>query len=138
MFVSIILSIALFHFVKPDQPLAEEEFCQWLTKRCPFMSSSYRPVEDPDEAVAIEIEFDAKRMMKLDDVDQKFEVIGSFSFSWDGNMPCMENLMEVVKNDSTLSDNAKKTTECTFDMNKVWHPRIRHSNAVSDPKALYR
>ena len=51
----------------------EAEFCEWLFDHCPYIKSPYRPVKHPFFKVDVEIKLGARRLTKLDDVEQKFE-----------------------------------------------------------------
>ena len=50
--------------------LPEEEFCEWLVFNCPYILSRHRPVLDPQTKIDIEVEFGARRLIQLDDVEQ--------------------------------------------------------------------
>ena len=129
----------------------EAEFCEWLFDHCPYIKSPYRPVKHPFFKVDVEIKLGARRLTKLDDVEQKFEfkiynlnklfffvfakisfeVIGMFDFYWLPKMDCLENITEDIQN-APISEAAKSTFTCQVDKKETWIPKIRHSNAVKD------
>ena len=51
--------------------LPEEEFCEWLVYNCPYILSRHRPVLNPQMKIDIEVEFGARRLIQLDDVEQR-------------------------------------------------------------------
>ena len=53
----------------------EKEFCDWFFSHCPYIKTPYRPIEKAFTTLDIEIKFNARRLRKLDDVEQK-----SFNF----------------------------------------------------------
>ena len=118
--------------------LPEKTFCNWLTKRCPFMLDNYRPVADPREAVKVWAGLYVRRLTKMDDVSQTFAIVGSFTFQWNVDEECLDELERHIKmeRNDTLPDLAKQTRRCSFDHKQVWHPNVRHSNAAQYPNLI--
>ena len=137
-FGKILIIASLSQAVVRQSELPEKEFCNWLTKRCPFMLDNYRPVADPREAVKVWAGLYVRRLTKMDDVSQTFAIAGSFSFEWGAEVECLDYLAEsiMMELNDTLSDLAKQTRSCSFHHKSVWHPNVRHSNAATSPNLI--
>ena len=58
----------------------EKEFCDWFFNHCPYIKTPYRPIERAFTTVEIDLTFNARRLRKLDDVEQKLILFFSFLF----------------------------------------------------------
>ena len=50
----------------------EAEFCQWFFKQCPNFQSRFRPSQKAGEKIDVSLMFGARRLVKVDDVEQRF------------------------------------------------------------------
>ena len=108
------------------QMAEEEEFCMWMLQRCPYLSSKFRPLENPSEIVDVSLIFYARRFLGIDDVRQTFKIQGLFYILWP-LPPCaaMDGQLALAEN---VSEMAAKTQSCRFDSNSMWSPFIYLTN----------
>ena len=52
--------------------LPAEEFCQWLLTDCPSINSKYIPSPSFDIPINVQIHFNARRLLFIDEIEQKF------------------------------------------------------------------
>ena len=75
----LILFIISSIFAQQSSTLVPEaEFCQWFFKQCPSFQSRFRPNQRAGEKIDISLMFGARRLVKVDDVEQRFIIFLHF------------------------------------------------------------
>ena len=112
---------------------AEDSMCSWLAEQCPFLTSLRRPVPNYSQVVKLtKITMSIKRLMELDDLEERFTLVAIFNVDW--RMPdCAIWNSHLLRNVTELSDEAKSVEECKYPIDQIWYPKIRMPEAYYSP-----
>ena len=114
----------------------EDEFCDWLIRQCPFVTSKRRPVEKFDEALIVtNFQLLANHFIEIIDLENKFRIKAFFTFIWK-MPPCAVWNEKMLSNETTLSNEAKRVKRCDFSKHSTWHPRVRLTNSYDNSAAI--
>ena len=106
----------------------EAEFCDWLVRRCPPLTSQYRTIDNPLEPTNVSITFYSRRFLGIDDVRQAFKIQGIFYIMWP--LPRCAMFTEEMALAENVSAMAAKTQVCRFPSYTTWTPVVYMTNIL--------
>ena len=109
----------------------EEELCGFLMTHCPYLrAKNARPVENSNEVVVLNINWELQRFLEINDLRQTFSFAGALRMKW--QMPPCARWFNRTFYGYNLSSNAGTTSFCQYSTaSEIWSPSIFVINALN-------